>query len=165
MKHPTAERLDYVFEKTERDSYNKPTRVVSRHVFFRRAIDGYRVVTGHYYGGLRVGFGINGKLHQVELTARATKPLSNIRVASLAEQIKMFADCKEIFALRESDFWEIVKADKSAILELENVEVIYFEDAPEKFQKVIPPLLRWQGNLKWQEKVETIVFFTGIKER
>ena len=49
-----------------------------------------------------------------------------------------------------------------AVLKLDFVEVAYFEDAPEKPQQIIPPLLRWEGELIFHGETNLVVLFTPI---
>lgn len=163
-QHPLKNRLDYLFTKTEGGPVLLPPRVKVRGVFFRRAIDRYPVTTGRLYGGLSVEFGFHGMLHKFELIARATKPLSVINVAPIAEQFKTLAEGKQVYAVRWPIAPDELKRDKDAVLELVLVEVVYFEDAPENFQKIIPPLLRWEGELKFRGEKHTVVLFTPIRE-
>jgi len=163
-RHPVKDRLDFLFAKTEGGPVLLPPRVKSREVFFRRAIDGYPVTTVGLYGGLWVGFGYRGMLYKFALTARATEPMSTIKVAPLSEQLKILADGKQVHATHWPVDPQELKKDKEATLVVDLVEAVYFEDAPEKLQKVIPPLLRWEGNLKIKDQKHSVVLFTPIKE-
>jgi len=162
-KLPRTNRLDYRFSVTHHSSLKQPRHVAAREAFFRRAIDGYPVVTGHLYGGLWVGFGYGGKLYKFALTARATQPAELLSVAPLGEQLKMLSESKALHAFA----WpaDAGESKKLAALEVDLVEVVYFEDAPENPQKVIPPLLRWEGDLKTAAATNGVVFFTPIREQ
>ncbi len=163
-RHPVENRLDYRFLKTEGGSVQHAPRVKSMEVFFRRAIDGYPVATGRLYGGLWVGYGFNGMLYKFALTARATEPVSTINLAPMSEQLKTVEAGKQVYAVRWPVNPEDLKKDKDAVLELDFVELVYFEDAPEKFQKIIPPLLRWEGELIFKGERHLVVLFTPVKE-
>jgi hypothetical protein len=163
-RHPLKDRLDYLFTKIEGGPVRLEPRVKVRGVMFRRAIDGYPVTTGRLYGGLHVEYGFHGMIYKFELIARATEPMSTIKIAPLAEQLKTVAEGKQVYGVR----WPVdpseLKKDKDAVLDLSLVELVYFEDSPDKFQKIIPPLLRWEGELKTKGQEHTVIFFTPIKE-
>lgn len=163
-RHPTKDRLDYLFNKVEGGPVSHEPRVKARGVFLRRAIDGYPVTTGRLYGGLWVEYGFHGVLYKFELLARASEPMSTISVAPVSEQLKTLAESRRVYAVH----WPIdpaeLKKQKDAVLDLSLVELVYFEDAPDKFQKVIPPLLRWEGELKFQGQEHAVILFTPIKE-
>lgn len=163
-RHPVKDRLHYHFCKTEGGPVLQVPRVKSMEVFFRRAIDGHPVVAQGLYGGLWVGFGFRGMLYKFALTARATEPLSTIRVAPLADQLKQFAEGRQAYAFSWPVDPQELKKDQDAVLELSLVEVVYFEDAPEVVQKIIPPLLRWEGELVCRGERHFVVLFTPIKE-
>ncbi len=164
-RHPIENRLDYRFLKTEGGPVRLEPRVKSMEVFFRRAIDGHPVATGRLYGGLWVGFGFHGMLYKFELTARAVEPMDTIKLASLSEQFRAITEGKQTHAVRWPVDPEELKKDKEAVLELDFVELVYFEDAPEKFQKIIPPLLRWEGELSFKGQRHLVVLFTPVKPR
>jgi len=163
-RHPVENRLDYRFLKTEGGPVRLAPRVKSMEVFFRRAIDGHPVATGRLYGGLWVGYGFHGMLYKFELAARATEPMATIKLAPLSEQFQKITSGRQAHAVRWPVDPEELKTDKDAILELDFVELVYFEDAPEKFQKIIPPLLRWEGELRFKGDRHLVVLFTPIKQ-
>ncbi|MDH7502782.1 MAG: hypothetical protein QHJ82_08755 [Verrucomicrobiota bacterium] len=163
-RHPTKDRLDYLFTKIEGGPVLQEPRVKVRGVFFRRAIDGFPVTTGRLFGGFRVEYGFHGMIYKFELVARATEPISTIKVAPLAEQLKVVAEGKQVYGVRWPVDPDELKMDKDAALNLSLVELVYFEDSPEKFQKIIPPLLRWEGQLRFKGQEQTVIFYTPIKE-
>lgn len=163
-RHPLKNRLDYLFCKTEGGPVLDPPQVKSMEVFFRRAIDGHPVHSRGLYGGLWVGFGFRGMLYKFELTARATEPIATIRLAPISEQLRVFAESKQVYASPWPFDSDELKKDKNALLRLELVEVVYFEDAPEKVQKIIPPLLRWEGELQFKSARHFVAIFTPIQE-
>jgi len=158
------ERLHYYFRKTEGGPVLHPPRVKSMEVFFRRALDGHPVVAEGLYGGLWVGFGFRGKLYKFSLTARAIEPMYAFPVAPIAEQLKVLTECKQVYAFPWPVDAKDLKKDQDAVLTLVIVEVVYFEDAPERVQKIIPPLLRWEGELQFNAEQHTVVLYTPIKE-
>lgn len=163
-RHPTKDRLDYLFTKIEGGPVLQEPRVKARGVMLRRAIDGFPVTTGRLVGGFSVEYGFNGMIYKFELAARATEPTSTIQVAPMAEQLKVLADGKQVYGVRWPVDPKELRKDKDAALELEFVELVYFEDTPEKFQKIIPPLLRWEGELKFMGQSHTVILYTPIKE-
>ena len=162
-RHPLTGKFDVTYSKIERSTFNTDLRVVQRSIFLRRSIAGLPVVTGHLYGGLWVGLGINGMVHEIKLTARATEPLSMIEAAPLDEQIIALRNSKQVFTVQWPEEFRTAKSLQEATLVLELVEAVYFEAAPEDVQKIIPPLLRWEGELKSNNQKYPVILFTPIK--
>ncbi len=163
-RHPLKNRLDYLFTKIEGGPVRLEPRVKVRGVMLRRAIDGFPVTNGRLYGGFAVEYGFHGMIYKFELIARATEPLSAIHVAPVSEQLKVLATGKDVFCARWPASSDELRKDKAAELTLTLIELVYFEDAPEKFQKIIPPLLRWEGTLTHKGQEHTVILYTPVKE-
>lgn len=163
-RHPATGQFDATYMKIERSNVRSDTRVVQRSIFLRRSINGLPVVTGHLYGGLTLGLGLNGVIHEFALTARATKPESEIKTASLAEQITAIKKSGKVFAVRWPGEATPPEFLQNAFLKLQFVEAVYFEAAPEEAQKIIPPLLRWEGELQVGNTNHPVIFFTPVAE-
>jgi hypothetical protein len=164
-RRPGENGYDFRLGKTERTSYQQPKRVVGRDIFLRRAIDGHPVVTGSLQGGLWFGIGINGVVHEFHLTARATQRSETRTVAPLPQQLTALAEARQVRIVHRPTDWEDAVKDQQAVLALDLVEIVYFEDAPEKIQHLIPPLLRWEGELKFRGQSNLVVLFTPVKQR
>jgi hypothetical protein len=163
-KRPDTNDFEVRMGYTRQAAYKSEPRVVGREIFLRRAIGGHPVVTGHLYGGLSVGIGINGMLHHFELTARATQPEKALAIAPLSEQLNLLGGGKPVHIVHSPPDWLEATKDKNAVLELGLAEVVYFEDEPNKVQKIIPPILRWEGELKFRGATNLVVLFTSIAE-
>jgi hypothetical protein len=134
---PTSGKPDYVHAAIERSSPKTTNKqIVTRYLFFRRLHEG---ISFHCLGlgGIRIGYGNQGQVSELEIVCRAVRPL---RAQKIAEPRQITDWIKSGRAVVSSEMPEGVHS-----LRIKNAEIRYLEYQGYERQKNIYPFAYLNG--------------------
>ena len=158
---------EYLYGKQERSSFDKSIRkakttIVARQIFLRRSIQGAAVVSTGMTSGLWLSFGPKAELHELDWNGRRT--INSIKFALPSQEIlrnrlENKTGVHWPLARLNPDFLKEAGAKPKSTFRAREIDVVYFEETPEKLQDFLMPLIRIVGVIDiGQKQVPAIAY-------